>query len=211
MSTETVDTIYNKDRTRRVRIEYDDDSSASDPREFDELVEIVTPDLRSWNVRTENARFQHEHDRLYERGLGGAFPRYLKIFHNVEAVPVYMYEHSGVALSTGSFIGRAQHAEWDSGMIGWAYLSPDAEQWDGIEPEKIIAGFVEELGKWMNGEVYGWIVEEKVTGSKVYDSDREDEAFEEWDEGDSCWGLIGYDYAQQAAREALGEDEDGTA
>ena len=205
---DTIETFYNKDRTKRVRIEYDMDGSACDPREYNELVEIVTPSLRNWNVRTEDAKFQHEHDQLYDRGLGGAFARYLKIFHGVEAVPVYMYEHSGVALSTGSFIGRAQHAQWDSGMIGWAYLNPDAEQWEGIEPEKVIAGTVEVLGQWMNGEVYGWIAEELVKGSKVYDGDKEDEDFEEWDETDACWGFIGYEYAESEAKRELGEEED---
>lgn len=205
----TIHTIYSKDLTRRVRIEYDEDSSACDPREYDELVEIVTPD-HNMTEHTTDARFAREHDALYERGLGGAFGRYLKIFHGITALPVYKYEHSGVALSTGSFLGRAQHAEWDSGMIGWAYIRPDAERWPDMDEEAILSGSVEELGKWMNGEVYGWIVEEKVTGTKVYDGDQDDEEFAEWTEGDSCWGFIGYDYAQEAAREALGEDRDGT-
>lgn len=201
----TVDTIYNETRTRRVRIEYDDDGSACDPREFDELVDIVTPD-QSMTEHSDNACFEEAHRRLYYRGLGGAFGRYLKIFHGIIALPVYKYEHSGVALSTGSFIGRAQHAEWDSGMIGWAYIRPDAERWEGMDDEAIISGFVETLGQWMNGEVYGWIVEEKVHGTRVYDSGKASEEFDEWDEVDSCWGCLGYDYAQEAAKEALGEE-----
>ncbi len=204
---DTVETFYNEDRTRRVRVEYDMDGSHCDPREYNELVEIVTPDLRRWNVRTEGARFQSEHDRLYDKGLGGAFARYLKIFHGVDAVPVFMYEHSGVALSVGSFIGRAQHAEWDSGMIGWAYVNPDAGTWEGMEPAKVIAGMVETLGMWMNGEVYGWISETKVTGRRVYDTEDEDEPFEEWQEDDSCWGFIGFDDVKQQAKVELGQEE----
>jgi hypothetical protein len=211
-STGTIETIYNKNRTRRVRIEYDDDGSACDPREYDELVEIVTPDT-SMTEHTDGAMFEEAHRRLYYKGLGGAFARYLKIFHDVNALPVYKYEHSGVALSTGSFIGRAQHAEWDSGMIGWAYIRPDAEHWDGMDEEAILSGFVEELGKWMNGEVYGWIVEKQVSyvkshlgaGGEVVDN----ETGAEWVEEDACWGFVGYDYAQEAAKEALGEDNDG--
>lgn len=200
---DTIETIYNEAKTRRVRIEYDDDGSHCDPRAYNELVEIVTPDMNRWNVRTEGARFQHEHDVLYERGLGGAFARYLRIFHDVEAVPVFMYEHSGVALSTGSFLGRAQHAQWDSGMIGWAYINPDAERWKGMDPEGIVTGFVETLGQWMNGEVYGWIEEEKVAGIKVYEGDHEPEEFEEWEFKDSCWGFIGYEYVEAEAKSQL--------
>lgn len=208
--TETIETLYSADRKRRVRIEYDEDGSASDPRDYDELVEIVTPDLRRYNVRTPDARFQREHDALYDRGLGGAFARYLKIFHNVEALPVYMYDHSAVALSVGSFVGRAQHAEWDSGQIGWVYINPDAERWEGMDDHGIMAGFVETLGQWMNGEVYGYVVERRVSGTKSYDEDDlEDEEFEEWveDEDDyGCWGIIGYDWAEEAAKAALGEE-----
>ena len=216
---DTVETIYTEDKQRRVRIEYDMDGSHCDPRDNEGIVEIVTPSLRRWNVRTEGAHFQHAHDELYERGLGGAFGRYLKIFHGVEAVPVFMYEHSNVALSTGSFIGRAQHAEWDSGMIGWAYIKPDTEKWEGMEPEKVMASFVSELGKWMDGEVFGWIVEKKIElapitrdeDGTVTDVDYENSQ-EDWEEEESCWGYIGYDWAIQAAKtEGLGMTEEEAA
>lgn len=207
---EGIETFYSKDGKRRVRIEYDPDGSACDPREYDELVEIVTPNLRRYNVATKDAHFQREHDLLLERGLGGSFGRYLRIFHGIDAWPVYMYEHSAVALSIGSFVGRAQHAEWDSGQVGWAYINPNAERWEGMDEHALIGGFVEELGRWMNGEVYGYVVERRVTGKKVYDGNTDlDEDFEEWvdDEDDyGCWGLIGYEWAEQAAREALGEE-----
>lgn len=215
---ETVETFYNKDHTRRVRIEYDFDGSACDPRDDDDFVQIVTPDLRRYTVRTKNAYFQREHDALLERGLGSSFGRYLKIFHGIDAYPVYLYDHGAVALSIGSFVGRAQHAEWDSGQIGWAYINPDAETWEGIEPEKIIAGFVETLGQWMNGEVYGYVVERIAEYALVRrDSSGQAEVdlevtHEEWEDDPDdygCWGLIGYEWAEQAAKEALGEEELG--
>lgn len=201
----TVDTIYNESRTKRVRIEYDDDGWACDPRDYDELVDIVTPDT-SMTEHSKDAQFEEAHRRLYYKGLGHTFGRYLRIFHDTTALPVYKYEHSGVALSTGSFLGRAQHAEWDSGQIGWAYIRTDAEHWDGMDEEAILSGFVEELGKWMNGEVYGYVVEDKVHGTKVYDDDRDGVEFEDWEEGDSCWGIVGYDYAEVEAKMALGEE-----
>jgi hypothetical protein len=202
---DTVETFYSKDRQRRVRIEYDMDSSDCDPRQYDELVQIVTRD-HNMTEHTDGAKFESEHDRLYEKGLGGAFGRYLKIFHGIEAFKVFKFEHGNVALSLGDFRDR-----WDSGMIGWAYLNPDAEQWEGIEPKEVIGSMLGELAAWMNGEVYGYIVEHRVTGRKVYDGDAaEDEAFEEWveEEDGSCWGHIGYDWAVQAAKTALGEEEE---
>lgn len=188
----------------RVRLVPDMDGSAANPREY-MATEIVTPSMRNWNVRTEGAEFQREHDELYERGLGGAFGRYLKIFHDITAVPVYMYEHSDVALSTGSFIGRAQHAEWDSGMIGWAYITKAKLDETGItEPEKAMATEVQELGRWMNGEVYGYVVEKQEFWSKEYEDPKlADEEGWDWVPEDSCWGIIGYEYAEEAAKEAL--------
>ena len=38
-------------------------------------------------------------------------------------LPLYLYDHSGLAMSTESFSGRAPHAEWDSGQVGWIYVS----------------------------------------------------------------------------------------
>lgn len=188
----------------RVRVVPDEDGAASDPRDYDELVDIVTPSSLRYNVRTQHAAFQHAHDELYDRGLGGAFGRYVKIFHNVDAFPVYMYDHSAIALSIGSFIGRAQHAEWDSGQIGWAYVRPDAERWDDMDEEKILSGFVETLGQWINGEVYGYVLEKNRHGRIVFDDDEEDDLeYEDWDEVDSCWGIIGYDWAEKEGRQAL--------
>lgn len=200
---DTVETFYNKDRTKRVRLEYDQDSSHLDPREEDRLVDIVTGELRRWNVATKDAMFQSAFDRFNNAGRAGLFKRWLKIFHDTEAMPVFLFEHGNVALSTGDFGDR-----WDSGQVGWTYIRPDAEKWEDMDVPAILKGFVETLGQWMNGEVYGWIAEELVKGTKVFEGDHADEAFEEWEQEDSCWGFIGYDYAQSEAKRELGEEED---
>lgn len=215
---DTVETIYTDDKQRRARIEYDDDGSSSDPREGD-VIQIVTAD-HNMTEHTAGAAFEAQHDALYERGLGGAFGRYLKIFHNVDAYPVYRFEHGNVALSIRDFGDR-----WDSGMIGWAYINP-SEAWEGMDSKEIITGHLAELTRWMNGEVYGYIVEKLQRGRKVYDDGTPDEPFEEWvDEeetgyvsdghggynpikmGKSCWGFVGLEYAIEEAKEALGEGD----
>lgn len=219
---DTVETIYTDDKQRRARIVYDDDGSSCDPRENDPRVEIVTP-RHSMNEHTDGAHFESQHDALYERGLGGAFGRYLKIFHNIEAYPVYKYEHSAVAYRTQDFGDR-----WDSGMIGWAYIDPDAETWEGMEPKEIIKSHLEVYTQWCNGEVYGYIVEKLLTYTTTY-SDGTTVSGEEWVEeeevgyvksrthsgydtitmGNSCWGFIGLEWAIQAAKtEGLGMTEE---
>lgn len=186
----------------RVRLE--DDQDCQDPRDDNDLVEIVTPELQRWTVRTENARLQDAFDRLTQyRGGDEAFVRYAKIFHGITVYAVWMYEHSAVALSVQSFVGRAHHAQWDSGQIGFAYILPE-QRWEGIDEEKAISSTVEELGQWINGETYGYIVEKKTYWSKEYaDPDRADEEGWDWEEEDSCWGFIGMEWAEQAAMEEL--------
>jgi len=39
--------------------------------------------------------------------------------------PLHLYDHSGLSMSTSSFIGRASHAEWDSGCVGFIYMEKE--------------------------------------------------------------------------------------
>jgi hypothetical protein len=47
------------------------------------------------------------------------------------------------------------------------------------------------IALWADGEVYGYVIESQCPGCSG------------WEHVDSCWGLYGYDYACQEAREAL--------
>ena len=40
----------------------------------------------------------------------------------VVVMPLSLYDHSGISMSTSSFLGRAPHAEWDSGTVGFIYM-----------------------------------------------------------------------------------------
>lgn len=105
-------------------------------------------------------------------------------------LPVYAYIHSGTALNTTGF-----SCPWDSGQSGYIYISKaTALEWQGGKVltakkravcEKGLCSVVSEFSKWLNGDCYGYIIE---------DSDGE--------ELDSCWGFIGDEYAMQAARES---------
>lgn len=55
----------------------------------------------------------------------------------------------------------------------------------------IIEAEVKEIGMWAWGDVKGFVLEKKVSFTKVYDDeDREDEKDAEWEEVDSCWGYF---------------------
>jgi hypothetical protein len=120
-------------------------------------------------------------------------------------MPVYLYDHSGISISTSSFIGRAQHAEWDSGQIGYIYVSKEdaRAEWNGSclefmdNPEahietraiKYLEGEIETYDDYLRGNVYGYILEELVE-----DGDPEDK--NDWEEIESCWGFYGDNYKE---------------
>jgi len=97
---------------------------------------------------------------------------------------------------------------WDLGVIeqdGLVWYS-DPELCENIGapmgPETTTAE-ISEYGKWAAGDTYGYVIERKVTehvivtnlaGDILRETDQE-----AWDEVDSCWGLIGYEYAVSEA------------
>ena len=111
------------------------------------------------------------------------------------ACAIYMIDHSGTALRVGNDFSDCDPGDWDSGQVGWVFVTRAAMDkeygatWDTeqlAQARKCIDSEVNEYGRWANGEVYGYVVR---------DADGEDV--------DSCWGYIGYEWAEQAAEEAL--------
>lgn len=128
------------------------DLCPSNPREWDNLGILCTTlvnesPLNPWEIR----------DHPYSS---------LKATHG-EEIPVmfkvYKYEHGTIALNTTGF-----SCPWDSGQIGWIY-APRSRilEWFQAkrlsaklykQTEKNLLGEVETLSKYMNGEVYGFMI-----------------------------------------------------
>jgi len=85
-------------------------------------------------------------------------------------LPVYMYDHSGVALKVGSFQGLLPqgHTEFDSGQVGFIFISKAKARkeysWKQItktrreQLEKYLTGEVEIYSQFLNGDVFGYTV-----------------------------------------------------
>ena len=105
---------------------------------------------------------------------------------------LYLYDHSGITMSTSSF-----SCPWDSGQVGYIYISKaDARKefsWKKLtkkrveEVEKCLKSVVETYDMWLTGDVWGY---------EIYGPD-DDEDFPQ----DSCWGFYGYDYCLQEAKD----------
>jgi hypothetical protein len=191
-----------------------DNDSGNSPRDWDNAGKMVCWHRR-YNLGDEQPRenpsewllnllqSELDYDSLaYQRAENMEIPELLTELEKFYIfLPLNLYDHSGISISTSSFIGRAQHAEWDSGQVGWIYISKkDAvKEWGSklftkiVEQKavKYLQGEVKTYDDYLTGNVYGYIVEDK-DGERV----------------DSCWGFYpeendktGYDYCLAEARE----------
>lgn len=201
---DTIDTIYNEDRTERVRIEHDCDYPFSIESELEGTdLELYVGERNDYMSSIGTGDYRRALDEFDDRGMPTAFIRYMRIFHDTEVLPVFMLVHSAVRLSTGGF-----GCPWDSGLAGFAFIHPEAK---GLytNPERAIKGMVEHIDDLLNGNVYGLIHEYKVSRHVQTHDANGDMIRDEWDEGewdelDACWGFIGDEYAEQEARAMLG-------
>jgi hypothetical protein len=106
----------------------------------------------------------------------------------VTILPVNMYEHSGVRYSTEPFYGRAQHAAWDSGQVGWIYVTDEdvrkeySVQRISKKLRERIKGYlkseVETYDAYASGMVYEYVISDGVDDcidscSGMYDGENE--------------------------------------
>lgn len=103
-------------------------------------------------------------------------------------LPVFLYDHSGLAMNTIGF-----HCPWDSGQVGFVYVSLEAvrEEFGAKRVTKALREKAEDILRaeivsydaYLGGRVYGYVIE--------------------WDgeEVDACWGFVG-DYETGCLPEA---------
>jgi len=108
----------------------------------------------------------------------------------IHIYPVWMYDHSMVSYSMGERKWPFD-CPWDSSMCGVIFTTEKQMNYLGVVErdaetiKKWLASEVEEYSDWACGDVY------------YYDIDSPD------GESESCCGLIGRDYAEEAAKEAF--------
>lgn len=183
----------------RVRAELMQDSAEFNPRTNQDcnLTNVITPKGQRYiNVDEDGGPLADGWDRVAGRDDAvEVFTRWARIFHGVTVVEDRAHDHA------------------------WAlwYITPKNLAETTLTAEKVIEAEIEEYRKWADGEVYGWVVEKDVTRvpkdpEDVEDPDIDDES-RSWEHVDSCWGYLGRDDVEDAAREALSEHsgEDVTA
>ena len=132
---------------------------------------------------------------------------------NIFLLPLYLYDHSGLSISTGSF-----SCSWYSSQVGWIYLTaerykaeclrPGKLRPDGINHElhpikhitakdrsridELLKGEVKEYDQYLTWRVYGFMIEPTDRNKSI-------------DCGDSsCWGFYGdTDYMISEAKSSI--------
>lgn len=115
-------------------------------------------------------------------------------------LPVFLYDHSIQKLSTKSFAGRAQHAEWDSGQVGFIYVNcGKVKELTGLEPteenketvQQMLSAETELYSSYIEGDCYGFSIED-MQGNVL----------------DSCGGFYGGDMSEilRTMKEQVGSE-----
>lgn len=98
-----------------------------------------------------------------------------------DLLPLFKYDHGLVSYSCRSYIGRAQHADWDSGQVGFFLIKKSTYR----RPERrieIAESWCKAVTTWCNNDYYGFVIED-----------------EEGEQLDSCWGFDDADYCEGEA------------
>jgi hypothetical protein len=94
-------------------------------------------------------------------------------------LPLYLYDHSGITMRTTPFT-----CPWDSGQVGWIYMTVAKAKSEGIQdPVSYLGGEVATYDEYLTGNVYGFSVEDS-----------------EGDILDSSWGYVGLEHCREEAR-----------
>lgn len=129
-----------------------------------------------WESDGYDLRGEAHSDSMIEKAIETAINKHVVI------LPLYLYDHSGITMSTGAF-----SCPWDSGQVGYIYMTRDQIKRDHGWM-MLTKGRVNKIEGYLKGEVrvYDHFLTGNVYGYQVVDLDG--------DHLDSCWGYFGDDY-----------------
>lgn len=168
-----------------IGIYYDDDTQS--PREaYDNLGTLYTAHRRYCPEKEFDDHF--DIDKVFDGRIGHFRKSFLKGY---VALPVYLYDHSGITISTSPF-----SCPWDSGFFGIIAVSlgkvREEYGWKHItakrrkQIEKYLQSEIETLDNYYTGEVFGY----RITPEDDNDLELA-----------SCWGFYGTECLKEMENE----------
>jgi hypothetical protein len=155
-------------------INVEQDDSPQSPRTWDNLGTMVCFH-KNYNLGDKTDYRKKDYDSWDELKQG-----ILENEGEVVILPLYLYDHSGITISTTPFDCR-----WDSGQIGFIFISKHKVKKEGIDESKVeeyLKGEVDTYDKYLTGEVYGYTISKVETCNLGHEHETE---------LDSCWGFYG--------------------
>lgn len=171
---------------KKFKLEIEQDSSPESPRTWDNLGTMVCFHKR-YDLGDKTDYRSEDYDSWGELKQG--------IIDNegeVFMLPLYLYDHSGITMSTRPF-----NCNWDSGQVGYIFVSKNKVKKEGIDETKVLdylKGEVETYDQYLTGDVWGYRIYEIETCSLGH---------EHKTLVDSCWGFFGEEYAEQEGKSLL--------
>ena len=171
------------------------DEACESPREWDNLTIIVTIKNNHNDIGDIQENSSEELRELLE-------DKKAKF-----AMPLYIYEHSGMALKCfedKTMVGYPYNDQWDAGCIGMVFtteaLLKEAGLFNSTKKEIIeyMKAEVDTYSQWCNGECYGFRLSKWSKCDKC--NQLEDK------EIDSCFGYYGYDHDKNGLYDAVLEN-----
>lgn len=167
---------------------------------------------RDWTHGCEMVMFHKRYDLPNDAGVSASMfegwaevAEYLGTEEQaILVLPVFMIDHSGIAFRVGRDFEDVDPGSWDSGQVGFAYVTPqnwtdcqgESHPWTGSQENwetarDMITSDVATYSQYAEGDVYGYVITDPIDGEDV----------------ESQWGCYGYDYAWEEAEAAANAAE----
>lgn len=186
----------NEDTILEIGLETD----AVDPREHADPMTTMVCFHRNYSLGDKHSYRQDDYNSWEEVGKAIKEDNAIVLMQ-----PLYMYEHSGITISTGPY-----SCPWDSGQIGFIYVTRESMADAGLlhleesicetdiqRAQDILDAEVDEYDMYVRGEVYYFRVSSKKTCECCNHTKIE--------VIDSCTGFYGYEHLEESLKEYVGE------
>lgn len=174
-----------------VQVVSDDDSSYANPRDNTNL-SVIYGEHPRYVIADGKPPFDEE-DALNRGGIR-LLERYLRMCKGMVAMgKLVIYDHGGVSYSLIP-VDTRNPREWDTSVLGYAYVTKDAIERTGAPIEDAYRQMEEEVKEysaWANGEVYGWVITKPCDHADEHDTAESVAACPHAEEVDSGWSYLG--------------------
>jgi hypothetical protein len=181
--------VQNEERIGDYLIQISPDEYPESPRDWDNMGKMICFHKRD-NYGDKHNIKSDDYDSWEE------MEKDLRENHDAHTIlPIYMYEHSGVTISTSPFSDY-----FDSGRLGLIYCTnADAKELEQTysgqdiaeRAEVLLKGEIETYNQYLSGDIYGY---------RIFKISKCDQGHEHQEQLDSCWGYYGEDECMEEAK-----------